>query len=55
MTMDVLLHEVLRKIHSGVKSFEPDSSSSDDIKNFQSLAKTIVHAHTLGYESPRIP
>lgn len=53
--MDVLLHEVLRKIHSGVKSFEPDSSSSDDIKNFQSLAKTIVHAHSLGYIEQMIP
>ena len=49
MAMDVLLHEALRKINSGVKSFEPDSSSSDDIKKFQSLAKTIVHAHSLGY------
>lgn len=55
MTIDVLLHEVLRKIHLGVTSFEPDSSSPDDIKNFQSLAKTIVHAHSQGYIDQMIP
>lgn len=53
--MDILLHEVLRKIHSGVTSFKPNSSSHDDIKNFQSFAKTIVHAHSQGYIDQMIP
>lgn len=55
MIMDILMHEVLRKINSGVTSFSPTSSSTDDIKNFQSLAKTIVHAHSLGYIEQMIP
>ena len=55
MTKDVLLHEVLRKIHSGVTSFEPVSASPDDIKNFQSLAKTVVYAHSQGYIDHMIP
>lgn len=37
--MDVLLHEVLRKINSGVMSFMPDSRSPNDMKKFQSIAK----------------
>lgn len=55
MTMDVLLHEILRKIHSGVRSFQPDSSSPEDIINFQRIAKSIVHAHSQGYLDQIIP
>lgn len=47
--MDLLMHEVLRKIQSGLMSFKPGSSSPDDMRQFQSVAKAIVHAHNLGY------
>ena len=55
MSMDVLLHEVLRKIHSGMMSFKSDSRSLDDINRFQSFAKAIVHAQSLGYIEQMIP
>ncbi len=47
--MDVWLHEVLRKINSGTITFEPEDSTSDGKKKFQSLAKALVHAHKQGY------
>ncbi|MNZ61932.1 hypothetical protein D3C78_800360 [compost metagenome] len=55
MSLDILLHEVLRKIKSGVNSFYPNSQSLDDLKKFQSTAKTIVHAHSNGYIEKMIP
>lgn len=47
--MDMLLHEVLRKIQAGKKSFGPDSSSLDDLEKFQSIAKIAVYAYNQGY------
>ncbi|MCY1351584.1 hypothetical protein D9M68_169590 [compost metagenome] len=55
MSIDRLLHEVLRKIQSGAKSFGPDSSSLDDLKKFQKFAKTVVYAHSQGYIEKVIP
>ncbi|HCF9254930.1 TPA: abortive infection family protein [Pseudomonas aeruginosa] len=55
MDMDLLLHEVLRKINSGVTSFKPESFSPEDLKKFQPFAKAIVHAHALGYIEKMIP
>ncbi|SDE96811.1 abortive infection family protein [Phytopseudomonas seleniipraecipitans] len=55
MSIDILLHEVLRKIHSGVKSFGPESSSPNDLKKFQDIAKTVVHAYSQGYIEKMIP
>lgn len=55
MSLDILLHEVLRKINSGVSSFNPESQSLDDLKKFQKIAKTVVHAHSQGYIERMIP
>ncbi len=53
--MDILLHEVLRKIQLGTKSFNPVSFSLEDIKRFQGIAKTIVYAQGQGYLEKVIP
>lgn len=47
--MDILLHEVLRKIKSGSTCFEPSSDSPEDMKKFQPIAKTVIYARDNGY------
>lgn len=52
--MEKLLHAILREIKNGVTSFD-SSSAGDDVQKFQDIAKTIVHAHGLGYISSIMP
>lgn len=53
--MNLLLHEVLRKVKSGTKSFNPKSDSDDDIGKFQDIAKAAIYAQKQGYISRIIP
>lgn len=49
VNMDILLHEVLRRIKAGAKSFSPDSLSLDDLQKFQPIAKALAYANSQGY------
>jgi hypothetical protein len=40
---------ILQEIKSGKKSFQPRSSAESDMVEFQSIAKTLVHANEEGY------
>lgn len=51
----MLLHEILREIKRGVKLFDSSSNADGDIQKFQTIAKTIVHAHGKGYISRIMP
>ncbi|WP_158713773.1 abortive infection family protein [Metapseudomonas resinovorans] len=53
--MSLLLHEVLRKVKSGAKSFDPQKNADGDLDKFQAIAKTVVYAHRQGYISRIIP
>lgn len=55
MSMDVLLHEVLRKVKSGGNFFDPEQDAGGDLEKFQSIAKAVVHAQSKGYLSRMIP
>ncbi|WP_025166005.1 abortive infection family protein [Pseudomonas taeanensis] len=55
MAINLLLHEVLRKVKSGVTSFDPEKDASGDLNKFQAIAKTIIYAHKQGYISKVIP
>lgn len=47
--MDILLHEILRKVKSGSTCFEPSSDSSEDVRKFQPIAKAVIYARDNGY------
>ncbi|HBO0245213.1 abortive infection family protein [Pseudomonas aeruginosa] len=53
--MTLLLHEVLRKVKTGAKSFCPQSDARGDLDKFQAIAKTVVYAYEQGYISRIIP
>ncbi|WP_179057937.1 MULTISPECIES: abortive infection family protein [Pseudomonas] len=53
--MNLLLHEVLRKVKSGATSFSPQKDASGDPDKFQAIAKAVIYAHKQGYISRIIP
>lgn len=53
--MTLLLHEVLRKVKAGAKSFCPQGDARGDLDKFQVIAKTVVYAYEQGYISRIIP
>jgi len=49
------LISILEEIRSGVTSFEPISNSESDMRDFQPIAKILVHAHKEGLLESCIP